>query len=111
LQCGTTPAPGEFAREESSCNAQDDHIESSNYRVEEDDDSVATTKELSEETHLFAKFTCTYKIWDFINRENQGLEPEFPQNELVPVQSRLSRQNLCLPPNVYAVPFNDCAGC
>lgn len=36
---------------------------------------------LSEETHLFAKFTSTYMIQDFLNVEqNGGVEEAFPRN-------------------------------
>ncbi len=43
--------------------------------------------ELSEEAHLFAKFTCTYKIEDFLKHEGGGNSmPNFPQNEVVQVR-------------------------
>eukprot|EP00292_Cryptomonas_paramecium_P014307 CAMPEP_0113709360 /NCGR_PEP_ID=MMETSP0038_2-20120614/29524_1 /TAXON_ID=2898 /ORGANISM="Cryptomonas paramecium" /LENGTH=235 /DNA_ID=CAMNT_0000635229 /DNA_START=89 /DNA_END=793 /DNA_ORIENTATION=+ /assembly_acc=CAM_ASM_000170 len=40
--------------------------------------------ELSEEAHLFAKFTCTYKIEDFLKNEAGGNNTStFPQNEVI----------------------------
>ena len=38
---------------------------------------------LSEETHLFAKFTSTYIIQNFLEIESTGAGPSFPRNVLV----------------------------
>jgi hypothetical protein len=45
--------------------------------------------ELSEEAHLFAKFTCTYKIEDFLKHEGGGTAMTFPQNEVVQVATTM----------------------
>jgi hypothetical protein len=44
-------------------------------------DEPAEAGGLSEETHLFAKFTSTYMIQDFLHvEENGGVEEAFPRN-------------------------------
>ena len=53
--------------------------------IEEDAEASGPSKgELSEEAHLFAKFTCTYKIEDFLKHEGSGNSiPTFPQTDIV----------------------------
>ena len=53
--------------------------------IEDAEASGPSKGELSEEAHLFAKFTCTYKIEDFLKHEGGGTAMTFPQNEVVQV--------------------------
>ena len=56
-----------------------------NEELEDTEASGPSKGELSEEAHLFAKFTCTYKIEDFLKHEGGGTSMTFPQNEVVQV--------------------------
>ena len=59
--------------------------------VEDPEASGPSKGELSEEAHLFAKFTCTYKIEDFLKHEGGGTAMTFPQNEVVQVTANHER--------------------
>jgi hypothetical protein len=57
--------------------------------------------ELSEEAHLFAKFTCTYKIEDFLKHEGGGTAMTFPQNEVVQVPTFIRSPPACVDPTRF----------
>jgi hypothetical protein len=61
-----------------------------NEELEDAEANGPSKGELSEEAHLFAKFTCTYKIEDFLKHEGGGTAMTFPQNEVVQVTPVLS---------------------
>jgi len=48
-----------------------------------DGDKDEDQEGLSEETHLFAKFTSTYKVQDFLDLDGGGEQVQFPSNVLV----------------------------
>jgi class 3 adenylate cyclase len=49
----------------------------------QDDEEFEAAERKAEELNLFAKFTSTYKIWDFLRYNKKGEKPEFPQNDMI----------------------------
>ena len=48
-----------------------------------DDEEFEAAERQAEQLNLFAKFTSSYKIWDFLRYEEKGEKPVFPQNDMI----------------------------
>lgn len=53
------------------------------YAFSQDDDEFDAAERAAEQLNLFAKFTSTYKIWDFLRYEEKGEGVVFPQNDVI----------------------------
>lgn len=51
--------------------------------AQDDDEEFEAAERAAEHLNLFAKFTSTYKIWDFLRYEEKGEKPVFPQNDVI----------------------------
>jgi class 3 adenylate cyclase len=47
------------------------------------DEDLEAAERQAEQLNLFAKFTSTYKIWDFVRYEEKGEKVVFPQNDVI----------------------------
>uniref|UniRef100_A0A7S0EZP1 Guanylate cyclase domain-containing protein n=1 Tax=Hanusia phi TaxID=3032 RepID=A0A7S0EZP1_9CRYP len=68
---------------ESAVSTNDVEVHSNSKSFSEIPEEEAEGGELAEQTHLFAKFTCSYKIWDFLQQVEKGVIASFPQNDMI----------------------------
>ena len=61
---------------------QDSNDQANGYSQQDNEDFEAAERQ-AEQLNLFAKFTSTYKIWDFLRYEEKGEKPVFPQNDVI----------------------------
>ena len=52
------------------------------FRAQDDEEFEAAERQ-AEQLNLFAKFTSSYKIWDFLRYEEKGEKVIFPQNDMI----------------------------
>jgi len=57
--------------------------EGDDYEQDDPVDEAAAGRELAEEAHLYAQFTCTHKIRDFVKEQNSGVPHPFPMIEMI----------------------------
>ena len=57
--------------------------EGDDYEQDDPVDEAPAGRELAEEAHLYAQFTCTHKIRDFVKEQNSGVPHPFPMIEMI----------------------------
>ena len=82
-QASTADADGHHQEELDDRGVSSAHRNDSNPFGAHDDEDFEAEERQAEQLNLFAKFTSTYKIWDFLRYEEKGESPVFPQNDVI----------------------------